>query len=72
AERVRAAAATAAPGGGAEGRVSLSLGVAVGEAGASVEDLLAQADLALYEAKQAGRDRVCALDTRPRAVHRVA
>ncbi|GLY31662.1 GGDEF domain-containing protein [Kineosporia sp. NBRC 101731] len=39
--------------------VSGSLGVALDEPGLSAEDLVERADMALYRAKQLGRDRVC-------------
>ena len=41
------------------GSVTLSLGVAVGHSGDTLESLLARADRALYEAKRGGRNRVC-------------
>jgi len=58
AERMRAAVAAARPGGL---ELSMSLGVAAGRGEAvRCEALYHAADEALYEAKQAGRDRVCA------------
>lgn len=39
-------------------RLSLSIGLAAGTAGDTVDSLLHEADLALYEAKRRGRDRV--------------
>lgn len=46
-------------------RITLSLGVAAHHLGASKEELLTQADEALYRAKRAGRNRVCVAN-RPR------
>ncbi|MDO8878488.1 MAG: diguanylate cyclase [Pseudolabrys sp.] len=43
--------------------VTCSLGLAEWEDGDSVDSLLRRADMALYEAKRAGRDRVIAADT---------
>jgi diguanylate cyclase (GGDEF)-like protein len=44
--------------GGASVQVSLSLGVATGQTAAEMEKLLRAADVALYQAKNAGRNRV--------------
>lgn len=44
--------------GGSSVQVSLSLGVATGEASADLEKVLHSADAALYQAKNAGRNRV--------------
>jgi len=48
------------------GRVTISLGVACAEAGTSIDQsaLVRQADLALYQAKKTGRNKVaCASET---------
>ena len=47
---------------GAPISVTLSLGIAFGEPGRSVEQVYADADRALYIAKASGRDRLCVLD----------
>lgn len=43
--------------------VRCSLGVAEWEAGDNIDTLLRRADIALYEAKRAGRNRACCADT---------
>ena len=48
----------ALPGGRAPLRVTASFGVAMGEPGDTLEDVIERADRALYEAKAAGRDTV--------------
>ena len=59
AERIRAHVAGCAINvGGAKVEVSLSLGVAIGENATDMEKLLHAADAALYQAKNAGRNRV--------------
>jgi diguanylate cyclase (GGDEF)-like protein len=61
ADRVREAIAAevlAMPDGTALPRVTISMGVAQLAAGQTVPDLLKTADLAMYRAKQAGRNRV--------------
>lgn len=45
----------------AEVRTSLSIGVILAEPGEPVDALIARADAAMYQAKEAGRDRVVAL-----------
>ena len=50
-------------------RLSASVGVAELEAGESLDALLERADVALYQAKANGRDRVIAADSQP-SVHR--
>jgi diguanylate cyclase (GGDEF)-like protein len=60
AERLRRAVAAAAFPRLAAGELTCSIGVAVfPEGGTSAEALLAAADAALFEAKRAGRNRVC-------------
>lgn len=59
AERVRAhVAATDISAGGSKVKVTLSLGIASGQAGSDPEKLLHAADAALYHAKNDGRNRV--------------
>jgi diguanylate cyclase (GGDEF)-like protein len=46
--------------------VTVSIGIGIAEAGMSgFEDLLKRADVALYEAKNSGRNRVCRLSAEP-------
>jgi diguanylate cyclase (GGDEF)-like protein len=63
AERIRAAVdqiRAVAPGEGAALRVTVSVGLAVyPEQGADHHQVLEQADLALYQAKHQGKNRVC-------------
>lgn len=42
--------------------ISVSVGIAVGEPGATADDLMREADLALYEAKREGRNRYAFFD----------
>jgi two-component system chemotaxis response regulator CheY len=69
-ERVRASVEQLAiphPGRGPGGVVTMSFGIAGFRPGqtTTVEDLLKQADAALYEAKEAGRNRVAVADDAP-------
>jgi len=63
AEQIRAAVANGriwrADGRSLRGDVTLSIGVAMGDTGERFEALMARADAALYQAKRAGRNRVC-------------
>ncbi len=52
---------------GAEIEVTLSLGVASHAPGDSKEEFIEAADVALYRAKRAGRDRVCVAEAEPGA-----
>jgi diguanylate cyclase (GGDEF)-like protein/PAS domain S-box-containing protein len=68
AEQLRAAIASKAHGDGERLRVTASIGVAASHHGrTSADDLLADADIAMYEAKEAGRDRVMRFDPGRRA-----
>ncbi|HSG92477.1 MAG TPA: GGDEF domain-containing protein, partial [Methylotenera sp.] len=49
--------------------ITLSIGIAVMQPGDDVEQLLRKADLALYEAKQTGRNKVCIWSTRTPTNH---
>lgn len=74
-ERLCAAARNArVPGEGDSLRVTVSIGVAAFGAGQDVESAMSQADLALYEAKGAGRDRarLYARDQYDQALRRVS
>jgi diguanylate cyclase (GGDEF)-like protein/PAS domain S-box-containing protein len=59
ADAVRAAVAAPVPSAYGPLQVTVSVGVAVSEAGETADSLLARADRAMYEAKRAGRNRVC-------------
>ncbi|MDX6679602.1 MAG: hypothetical protein QOE31_3654, partial [Solirubrobacteraceae bacterium] len=53
-------------------RVTMSVGIApFGRAGLSSEELLIEADLAMYEAKEAGRDRYCVVSSGVRVPERI-
>ena len=68
AEQLRAAVAGERHGESADLTVTASIGVATAERGEiSADDLLADADIAMYEAKDAGRDRVARFDPDRRA-----
>ncbi len=71
AEGVRAEVATLALGqaGIAAGAVTVSVGLAPSTAADTPAELYRAADAALYEAKAAGRDRVCRAATRPAPTH---
>lgn len=62
AEKVRQAARQPIDTGSQSIQVTLSIGAAIAHHGESMEALLVRADTAMYRAKQAGRDRVTALD----------
>ncbi|MFD2647737.1 diguanylate cyclase [Devosia albogilva] len=59
AEGVRSGFAGASAVAGSGGRHSASFGVAALQPGDQLPDLLRRADMALYDAKRSGRDRVC-------------
>jgi diguanylate cyclase (GGDEF)-like protein/PAS domain S-box-containing protein len=66
AERMRAAAADCRVAAGAASiTVTASLGIAHAVAGESLDSLLARADLALYQAKESGRNQVAIADEAP-------
>lgn len=67
-ERARAAAAEdPIPTGVGDVSITISFGVSIWRDGETGDELLAAADTALYQAKSAGRNRVClAVDERPR------
>jgi diguanylate cyclase (GGDEF)-like protein/PAS domain S-box-containing protein len=68
AEQLRAAIAGERHGESAGLEVTASIGVATAERGqTTADDLLADADIAMYEAKDAGRDRVARFDPQRRA-----
>jgi diguanylate cyclase (GGDEF)-like protein/PAS domain S-box-containing protein len=62
AERIREMLATPLGLGGRQLSLTASIGYAVGTPGCSSDDLLAQADTAMYAAKQAGKNRVVRFD----------
>ena len=64
-ERIRRAVAAPADDGP---DVTVSVGVAVRDLEESVAEVLERADVALYEAKDAGRNQVCLSDDRPQPV----
>lgn len=67
AERLRADLARPFPIKGRSLRLSCSIGLVAGAAPATAEGLVAEADLAMYRAKELGRDRVVVFDTMLRA-----
>jgi len=60
--RSRVEAARFLAGDGAEPRVTVSIGVATASSPAALEDLIQRSDIALYQAKNSGRNRVSAID----------
>jgi diguanylate cyclase (GGDEF)-like protein/PAS domain S-box-containing protein len=58
AEKLRAEVCQPTPVPGGTVTVSASIGVAVAEPGETVDDIVARADAAMYEAKRSGKDRV--------------
>lgn len=60
AEKLRERALEPIPTDGHQVRTSLSIGVTLSGAGESVDDLVAKADSAMYQAKRAGRNQVAA------------
>lgn len=64
AEKLRRAAEQPITSDGTTMQVSFSIGVAIANAGDSVDALIARADAAMYAAKQAGRNQVISIDSR--------
>jgi diguanylate cyclase (GGDEF)-like protein/PAS domain S-box-containing protein len=67
AEKLRAEVRRPTPVSGGMVTVSASVGVAMAEAGEGIDDIVARADAAMYDAKRSGKDRVVAIrsDARP-------
>lgn len=63
AEKVRETARQSIEVGDTRIRVTLSIGATIAHHGESTQALLVRADMAMYQAKQGGRDRVTALDS---------
>jgi len=61
AEKLRAEVRQPTPVPGGMVTVSASIGVAMAEPGATLDDIVARADRAMYDAKRAGKDRVIAV-----------
>ena len=61
AEKIRAEVRQPTPIPGGTVTVSASVGVAVAEPGETIDDIVARADAAMYDAKRSGKDRVVAV-----------